>query len=423
MKRSCRFLLCAVMTGGAATHVAAQPAPAPAAPPRAPTGASSIPQTLKDATNLNAADRTTIATAVNAQVTRLLSEDASAISAAREALINEVVSGNRQAVGTPTFLDAYAEALNAALVKSIAGATPHAKLNAAIVVARVAEAADNSQLRQIAMTFVQDDAQPVALWGVRASKWIIPSIVRNPILANDVALRNAVPAAVKKHTKGVLAGDIVREAYEALTLDAFNPSRRMNITQPMIAGILPHLHQLMRLRVDGYGQGIPANPIADLNGVNFLLETKRWAAQSKEQRLASVQLMSDLLALSAQQAAAATNPTLQTEVVRVVDLVAGAISILGGYPDVNAPPVTVAADAVKVKGIAPQAKAEAAQAIYPALKAVKDFAALKAPPRVTGNEEPTTEPTTLPTTTTAPTTRATTRATTLLRATVPAPTR
>jgi hypothetical protein len=108
------------------------------------------------------------------------------------------------------------------------------------------------------------------------------------------------------------------------------------------------------------------------------------------------------LSLAAQQAAAANNKALQTDVVRVVDLVAGAISILGAYPDVNAPAVTAAADAVLDKGVAVTAKPQLAQAVFPALKAIKEFSALKAPPQVTGNAEPETEPTTVPTTTTAP---------------------
>lgn len=405
MKRSRRFVLCAVLTAGAAAPLAAQQTP-PATPalPGGPA-AGAIPQTAKDATSLSAADRTAIQNFVNAQVDRLASPEAPAMTAAREALINEIPTDrNGKAKCTPTFADFYAESLNAAIMKRLPQLKDIGRLNASIVVARIAEPADSSQLREAVAKLVSDDYQPAVLWGLRAAKWVLPPVLRSPILANDVNLRNALPKAVAVNDKGVLAGDIAREAYDALTLDASNPNARTQITAPMFAGVVTQLHQLLRQRVDAYRLGIPANPDADQIGINFLINPSRWPNLTKPQKLETVQLLSDMLMLAADQAAAAKNPTLQAQVSTAVDRIATSIGIVAGYADVNAPAVVTAAEAVAAKGVAAPQKAELAKQVLPALKQVKDFAGLKDAPAITGNAEPTTEPTTLPTTTTAPST-------------------
>lgn len=185
---------------------------------------------------------------------RIVSGQAAAVGPARDALTNEAGT-SKQPGGTPTFLDAYAAAINGEVQKVYAQANPAAKLNLAIVVARVAEASETSQLRQVATTIISDDYQPAVLWGMRAAKWTVPSIVKSPILANDTALRKAIPLAVKKHTKGVLAGDIAREAYESLVLQPEFDNRRP-ISPAMVAGVVPYLHQLMRFRLEEYKGGI-----------------------------------------------------------------------------------------------------------------------------------------------------------------------
>jgi hypothetical protein len=406
MKRSRRFVLCAVLTAGAAAPLAAQQAPP--ASPTLPGGPATggIPQAAKDATSLSAADRTAIQTFVNTQVQRLTSPEALAVSTAREALVNEIPTDrNGKAKCTPTFADFYAESLNTAILKLLPQLKDVGRLNASIVVARIAEPANSSQLKDAAAKLVADQYQPAVLWGLRAAKFVLPPVLSSPILSNDVTLRDAIPKSVALNDKGVLAGDIAREAYDALTLDSSNPNSRIQITPQMFAGVVPQVHKLLRQRVDAYRLGIPANPDADQIGVNFLINPSRWPNLTKPQKLETVQLLSDMLTLAADQAAAAKNPTLQAQVSTAVDRIAQSIAIVAGYADVNAPAVVTAANAVAAKGVAAAQKAQLARQVLPALKQVKDFAGLKNPPAVTGNAEPTTEPTTLPTTTTAPSTK------------------
>src|SRR5205085_2577218 len=126
---------------------------------------------------------------ISAQVAALAGTGASQ-SAARDALIAEASDGAQPA--SPAYLDTYAELLNPAVGKLASNPQMRVRLNAAIVTARVAERADNSRLADAAVAFINDKSEPVALWGLKAARALIPAVLRDPLLAPNNKL---VPAA------------------------------------------------------------------------------------------------------------------------------------------------------------------------------------------------------------------------------------
>src|SRR5690606_22426831 len=134
-------------------------------------------------------------------------------TASREALINAVLPvGNTQP--GPAYLDAYARTLNEALTKLPEDISIRARLNAAIVTARVADAANNYHLANAVIRFINDESIPVALWGVKASEYVLPQELSNPLYANEPKVLRAIQQVLE----GNPPGPIVDEAYESLRL-------------------------------------------------------------------------------------------------------------------------------------------------------------------------------------------------------------
>src|SRR5690606_31201995 len=133
--------------------------------------------------------------------------------AAREALVRAARPAGITVPG-PAYLDAYARALNDALVKLPDDASVRANLNAAIATARVAEAADNYNLADAVIAFMGNDSMPVALWGIKAAEYILPHELRNPLYANDPKVLTAIQQTLESNP----AGPIIDEAYETLRL-------------------------------------------------------------------------------------------------------------------------------------------------------------------------------------------------------------
>src|SRR5690606_24210412 len=109
----------------------------------------------------------------------------------------------------------YASALNQELSALPDNADLRTRLNAAIVTARVAELVQSSQLSRAARKFMSDEALPVALWGRRATRWILPYEAATALCRANNELLRAIPAAVKAHKE---SGALVEEAYETLYL-------------------------------------------------------------------------------------------------------------------------------------------------------------------------------------------------------------
>src|SRR4051812_2504955 len=78
---------------------------------------------------------------------------------------------------TPSFMQVYAASLNANIQPLASAKELITRLNAAIIVAHVAERVKNAELAPAAAKFMNDPQDAVALWGVKAAKQIIPVLL------------------------------------------------------------------------------------------------------------------------------------------------------------------------------------------------------------------------------------------------------
>ncbi|MDB5290714.1 MAG: hypothetical protein JWL69_1955 [Phycisphaerales bacterium] len=255
------------------------------------------------------------------QVKSLASDDPKAQKGARESLANEV--------GSPTvsssFLDEYADSLNIAVLPLVDGKSKsdvHVRLSAAIAVARVAAKAGNNRLSPAALALVQDKSPAVALWGIKAAKYILPSMIIG--LQNPAPMGQAIVDAVKTHSTGAVA----EEAYNALLLQP-DPNKHDDLRGYNDAVLKPYLAQplaLFEYRVKLYEDFVPPQPVADALGCKFFVMARVWQAQASPQQAQSLQLMLDLLKGAAKQKQTA-DAAVATELTEVIRQTGGAFEV------------------------------------------------------------------------------------------------
>ena len=392
-------------TPDGATPAAATTPPAPPAP-AAGAGAAPAPGTpgaLPPIGTIPAATKAIAASAalkpqipaiqgfVAAAVTNLVSAPPAQQARARNALINEaMVNGLPNA--TPTYLDAYAQAVNTQLLPLAQHPSPRVRLNAAIVTADVARISNNIELAPAALAFMNDKSEAVVLWGMKAARWIIPAQLRVPVGGFNKNLADAIVPAVQKHSKGHVAGAIVTEAYDALTLDVLDQQMFAKVMPQQVAQIAPYVLALLQSRVALYQKGVPPAPTADATGTRFLTDPKTWPTLGQQQ-VAAVQAMSDVIALAAQQAQTA-NAGDRIELALLVRQAGLAAATLA--PAAQGTAIQQAANYNPAQAT-PQQVAAVAEGVKAGLKATPQFANLKPAPAIVGNA-PAPPPASAPTT-------------------------
>ena len=296
-------------------------------------------------------------------------------AAARDKLANGAVP-----IGTETasldYQNEYAAEINDALLPLTKNAAMRVRLLAGIVAGRVAEKINNTRLEALAVALLQDKSNAVVLWGMRTGRYVLPWVLRNPM--QNSPLPAAMVTAMAAHPEIPLAND----AYEAA--DLANESGNA----PLLAAAQQTLH-LLQARVDEYQRACPVDPSADSVGTTFL-SISAWGILPPEQRIDTVQQISDLLSVMSQRCLA-DGPDQIARTLSGLQFVAKAIYVIGTAE--QAPEVVTAANAVAQQHFAPQTPPGDIIAlvakIYPALVAVPDFAKLKAPPKL----QPATAPT------------------------------
>ena len=343
-----------------------------------------------------------IKTFIDGYVGPLTSGAPAAAAAARDKLIDAAGAG-----ASPAFLAAYAGLLDAAIAPALQNDSEIVRLNAGIVVARVAERSDSGALSPATLILLNDKSRNVVLWGVKSARWVIPALLRAgpPAAANP--LLTAVVKAVGTHGQGAIGGPIVVEAYETLMIDALSNNPKRRPTAAMVTAVIPFMHQLLQQRVAAYQKGLPPEPGADSRGTLFLVDATVWGLHTPPQRVTSIQAMSDLVGLGAQHAATASQGDL-ADLGYMIGLVSKAIAVVPQNASIQAQ----LGPAMKIDHRANAAQIQAAVGAIPAaLKTVKEFAALTPPPAVAAAPAPaatpaanggggTNQPTTAPTTAT-----------------------
>lgn len=285
-------------------------------------GQSALPSSIRTAATVTDEGKSAIVAFQKAQIAKLSSNTVKTKNEGRDALVSAVVGG--EPGPTLQFVDAYAQVLNDTLMPLTDDASMMMRLNAAIVVGKVAERTQSLRLKPIVAKLLVDKADPVVLWGAKASRPLIIAQLRLQASPND-AMVNGLVAAIQDN----LSGAVSQAAYEALRLNLTQD--RTSTTDAMLQVTIPHMQKLLAARLAKYQDGIPDVPVNDTLATSFLVDAQVWKAQSAEQRLATVQLIAEMLTGASHRAAALTTKEDQPDredVVQTLKLVGSAVQVI-----------------------------------------------------------------------------------------------
>ena len=337
-----------------------------------------IPNNVKTAPDVSA-NRQQIDDFVNTNAKKMASEDPKEQGDARDALIGGAVVTGNAAAGqgpSPAYLDAYAQSVDKAVTPLAANPDMRVRLNAAIVIARVAEKANNDRLATAAIKFMNDKQPAVALWGVKAARPMLPAVLS--IAGGQKPLAPALAQTVQRHA---LLSSIISEVYEALTLILFNLPSGQRPAPATIKGAIPVMLRVFRMRVDGYTGGLPVDPSVDNIPAEWLSFQPVWSQMTPAQQLETVQAISDLLGLLGQHAEVMSGDE-RAPLLPVFRRTGKAIQVIGDSN--NLPQVSAAAKAVQniSAGTEGGDVRKATDGVAAALKAAPQFASIKDPPQL-----------------------------------------
>jgi hypothetical protein len=326
-----------------------------------------LPSAFRQQPSFSPDEVKTIGTWVAGQLQRLGGTDVQQQTQARETL----VAG---ANGSPAFQDAYAQALDGALAGVIKGKDFRARLNAAVVAARVAEKVNNPRLQGVALLMIGDQNDGIVLWGIKTAKSVIPAIYN----AQGAA---ANPGLIKAVTQVALAkgsGPIVAEAYEALAPRV----QGMTNVQPLVKATFPAIMQLMSTRNKAYVTAVPDEPTAELGALLFVSLSNVWATLSPAEQVQAMQQISDLIGLAGQRWT--TSRTIQDHLSPLISQAGKAVQVIADQPGVKSTELRAAGAALA--RVNPSVSAsdvtKFAAAVYPILKNIPAFQSLTPPPTV-----------------------------------------
>lgn len=304
---------------------------------------------------------------------RLAGDDAAAQSAAREALVNAALPQGSSEPG-PAYLDAYARQLDEALLAIPNSASIRVRLNAAIVIARVAEAANNYRLADSAIRYMNDDSVPVALWAVKASEYILPHELNNPLMqANPKVLKAIQKAAAEKP-----AGPLIDAAYEALRLRILDGVDAL--TPAAVQAVLPVIHEIVDARIQRMISQAIELPEAEARAAFFLTNPRVWPGLNDQQKLRSVQLINNLIHIAVQRINA--NPEETVALVPLLQEIGKSLQVVG-QNEGNTAISNAARDIAQIGDNTPvQQMIERSQAMQRALQATPAFSQLQPPPQL-----------------------------------------
>jgi hypothetical protein len=321
-------------------------------------------------------DQRILAEFLDAQLARLVSAQPTERTAAREAIIALVAPAlANQPAPTAQFFDTYANLLNQRLIALTSEEIPvQVRLNAAIVASRVAEQAQNARLSPVVVQLIDDRNEGVVLWGLRASRFVMPGVLTSPILANQNALIPAIDRAQQRYSAN---GLISIGCYEALTWPdrrTVNPQQYQQVVQY----VLPPIQDILQRRVAMYERGVPPEPVAERMATAFLAEAAAWSAQNPQQQERTVQAMVNLISYAAQRATGA-QALARAELTEIVARTAQALWVIG--QSIGAPQLQQAVNvASRVGPATPNAQLlEAVREIYPAVVSIQRFNAIQPP--------------------------------------------
>jgi len=319
-----------------------------------------------------------IADFVNGHVSKMKSGTPAELSASRDALVAAV--GGQPSI---SFNELYADAVNTAIPTLLKVGKVAVRVNAAIVVTRVAERTSSARLAPVVKALLSDDSPGVAIWAMRAARPLVLSILSDPILASN----NLVPAVIEAVRKHISAGPVAAEAYNALTSALLDRSVRSTFTTPQLQKLVPVIidavQTIYEIRVKLYEQGIPPEPSVDGKGAMlFLLDTQNWQIASDKQKAKTGELALWSGVLAAKRQSQQEYSTKRAELLEVVRYQGRSLVLLADFTQ-SATLKTAAEDMARVTNFSPAAQVlQSASDIPEAIKSVPLFKSIQMPPDV-----------------------------------------
>lgn len=174
----------------------------------------------------------------------------SATSAAQaRTRVVEQVSGNP----TSSFEDEFTRSLAQKYQERLGELNAFQRLNLAISVANVAQATENPRLVPVIEKLIADSSPGVALWGVKAARWVLSESMRQSPPGRE-PLTPAIQAAVERHRR---TGPIADDAYVTLQM-RMQQGQLDNLTlDRAVPQIVPAALEILRMRLGMYGPGNP----------------------------------------------------------------------------------------------------------------------------------------------------------------------
>jgi hypothetical protein len=291
------------------------------------TGPSSSPVTIggiapavKGAPIIDAAGEAQIKSFLNDQLDKFRQANTDPVPKAREAIIAEAKGGSA------AYLAKYAEILNTQILNVLKDVKDRrARLNAAIVVARVADIANNTKLEKSVLALLEK-TQPEELksWGMRAARPLLPELVK---VNAEKPLIELITTTVKQFPEN---GPLAEDAYDAL-----NPRNAMGKSVPTIVDALL---DLAAFRIEIYKNGVPGGggktlmpdlPDADSTPFLNIFNQGVWSNldKAKKQDARSMQLACDLMHWSAVRGEMQQYRTYREQLQGSISKVAGGIYV------------------------------------------------------------------------------------------------
>ncbi|HZZ45116.1 MAG TPA: hypothetical protein VFE58_19425 [Tepidisphaeraceae bacterium] len=335
-------------------------------------GQTALPTAFRQQVAFTDQDVKTIDTWIGGQVQRLTGTEVLQQTSARETL---VAGGN----GSAPYAEAYAKSLDAALTPVIKGTDFRARLNAAIIVARVAEKTKSPALHDITMLLIGDKNEGMVLWGVKAARYVVPAIYAAQGASAKPDMIDAVSQAAGQWKE---SGPIVAEAYQVLAPQLTG----MASPGPLVKATLKPLLTLMAARNKEYIAGVPVEPTAENTALLFVSLGPVWGMLSPAEQAGVMQQISDLVGLAGERWVTASRVD-QEHLTPLLQLAGKALSVLGqpAPAGVNSQElITAGVNLAKVNSSLQSAVVQQmTAAVYPLLTKVPAFSALTAPPAVT----------------------------------------
>lgn len=329
------------------------------------TQAADLPTPVRTAAS-SEADKAAIETYVKGQIAKIASGQGA--GPARDELARQPES-TPTVIASASFQSVYSQAIINDIASLLNEKDINKRLNAAIVIYRVANATKAAQFAPLAEKVMQDASPAVALWGVKTGGALLPGTLNVAFNRNKQTLTKAIVAAAKAHPQ---AGPLLQDAYNALYLPDQNPPLPKDAYPPVIDAI----NELLSFRKDLYVKGIPSSPQAERLPPVFFVRSAVTSAMSAAQTLTTTQNLMDLLSLAAQHTATLSGDQRQPIIGLVTNIASTMKVTLDGQKSPVAAkfdPISKLRDPIKTDQVVQQiSDALNALRALPAYKTLKD---------------------------------------------------